>query len=839
MIRFLLVLTFFFCCKISNGQNKTAIQGKIDAIYTSNESNEEKIAQMQAFINQEKQVLDTVTLSKAYHKLGLLYNRGNANKAAIASTEKAIKLRSSVASVDYYSLNNSLYNLCFYYGKSGNKIKRKETLQKLIKQPSKNKFTYKAYIDLAYITSENGDYYKALAYLKNVIDSFDTYNDTKTLLLAHKASIYVYSESDETKRNIAIVNNHKAEIDKLVLSHGYAKDPAVHNNLGNIYEDTTFKEKAIEEYQQALAIYVSRNDSLNTGLLYNNIGTVYSMLKDKKQADSYFNKALKSTKSKIVTAAVYNNKGYFLEEDKIPYYEKAINILLDTHYKNELPNFLEIQKSASQLKVLNNLVCMFQTITENYESNKDVHILNKVIALSVLIDKLISSIRLESGVALSKLFWIRKAADFYMSAVKICYFKNDVDQAFYFMEKNKSLLLLENLKKQDTTIINSLAIVSLKQAVKNHVTSKRNMVAYILNDEEGYGIFCDANEKLFFKLPEVPKLQIELDILKSKMTQYFVSKESKSSYTIGANSVFKKVFPFKNAIKKLRDKQLLIIPDYKLQYINFEALITDTIEERYLFDAVEISYFLSASVSNQLNIKKKKKRHDKILGLAPVNFQIEGLLPLERSEKVMEAIASVYPSDIYLKEAATKKLFTEKVQEYGIIHVNSHAGIDTDTYEPWLAFYQDKIDLKELSDVSNEAALVVLDACKGASGKQEIGEGIMSLARGFFRGGANSVITNQWNANEKATNEILIDFYKELKKGNTKSKALYNAKKTYLATHQLSEISPYYWASLVLIGDYNAIENSNEMNYTWIYIGCFLLVLFLAFLKKKSKRVVS
>ena len=36
-----------------------------------------------------------------------------------------------------------------------------------------------------------------------------------------------------------------------------------------------------------------------------------------------------------------------------------------------------------------------------------------------------------------------------MLAVKVCFLLDDVEKAFYFMEKNKALLLLENINKNN------------------------------------------------------------------------------------------------------------------------------------------------------------------------------------------------------------------------------------------------------------------------------------------------------------------------------------------------------------------------------------------------------
>ncbi|MCF2936809.1 CHAT domain-containing protein, partial [Tenacibaculum sp. Cn5-34] len=74
-------------------------------------------------------------------------------------------------------------------------------------------------------------------------------------------------------------------------------------------------------------------------------------------------------------------------------------------------------------------------------------------------------------------------------------------------------------------------------------------------------------------------------------------------------------------------------------------------------------------------------------------------------------------------------------------------------------------------------------------------------------------------------------FYENLKNKQSKIDALNNAKRTYLESHSLSEKSPYYWASFVLIGDTN---NTFTTNYFYFLLCAFLsLVILLIYLKKK------
>ena len=71
--------------------------------------------------------------------------------------------------------------------------------------------------------------------------------------------------------------------------------------------------------------------------------------------------------------------------------------------------------------------------------------------------------------------------------------------------------------------------------------------------------------------------------------------------------------------------------------------------------------------------------------------------------------------------------------------------------------------LDEISLAENNAPLVVLSACNTTTGEIQTGEGVMSLARGFFYGGTQSTVSSLWQIDDRATNIIIEVFYKNLK----------------------------------------------------------------------------
>ena len=184
---------------------------------------------------------------------------------------------------------------------------------------------------------------------------------------------------------------------------------------------------------------------------------------------------------------------------------------------------------------------------------------------------------------------------------------------------------------------------------------------------------------------------------------------------------------------------------------------------------------------------------------------------------------------VRLNELASKQDFLQESSGYKALHLATHAQANG---EPWIAFANEKLSLSDLYTHRINADMVVLSACNTLSGQVAGGEGVLSLSRGFFYSGANSVLASLWNVNDQATNQIMQAFYKNLKDGQTKVEAINNAKRSYLAEHKLSGGSPYYWSSFVLLGNPDPIE-FDETNYPLLVGSMALYLVFLILIRKK------
>ena len=101
--------------------------------------------------------------------------------------------------------------------------------------------------------------------------------------------------------------------------------------------------------------------------------------------------------------------------------------------------------------------------------------------------------------------------------------------------------------------------------------------------------------------------------------------------------------------------------------------------------------------------------------------------------------------------------------------------------------------------------MVVISSCNSGTGTLNHGEGVMSLARGFFLAGASSVIMSGWAVNDEVSREIISSFYYHLSQGSPKNEAMRLAKIEYMKTNSSTYSNPYYWAPYEVLGDNSKI----------------------------------
>ena len=312
---------------------------------------------------------------------------------------------------------------------------------------------------------------------------------------------------------------------------------------------------------------------------------------------------------------------------------------------------------------------------------------------------------------------------------------------------------------------------------------------------------------------------------------------------------------------QIQGKRLIIVPDGRLGYLSFDLLLRpsmipdepDYSSLPYLIKEFAISYSYSSSLRYNSYFQNKEIPSLEMIAFAPENtYKKNGLSGLDRllnSAKEVAEVEQIFGGKAYLGKKASKSRFLSEAMNYKIIHLAMHTLInDSLPMFSELLFYDDrtgnsdtKLHTYEVFNLKLTADLVVLSACNTGSGRLQKGEGIMSLARGFIYAGVPSIVLTLWEAQDKATSEIMKGFYSNLKGEVTKDVALQQAKLDFLTHANQLKSHPYYWSSFIVSGDAEQLAKNNNISRTdWLsYFGIFLIILFIGIVVYRKRKSVK
>ena len=252
----------------------------------------------------------------------------------------------------------------------------------------------------------------------------------------------------------------------------------------------------------------------------------------------------------------------------------------------------------------------------------------------------------------------------------------------------------------------------------------------------------------------------------------------------------------------IQGKELLIVPHDVLHYLPFQALVSS--QGKYLVQDYPIYYLSSASLMQFTREKRRaskgKEERALVMGNPSLGDQAFNLRFAEREAK---EVARVYPqSAVFLRSEATKPKAVSLSPSYDILHFAVHGELSQeDPLSSGLLLAgegkeEGKLKAGEIFSLNLKADMVVLSACETGLGKITNGDEIIGLTRAFIYAGAPSVITTLWKVNDRASYELMQEFYTNLKTAK-KSEALRQAQLKIMKEFP----QPFFWAAYELNGE--------------------------------------
>ena len=353
--------------------------------------------------------------------------------------------------------------------------------------------------------------------------------------------------------------------------------------------------------------------------------------------------------------------------------------------------------------------------------------------------------------------------------------------------------------------------------------------------------------------------EAETDSLFSLVQQFMnrlpsFEQEQISNYSQWTSTIYKKFFgPF------IQKKKLTIIPDGPLSLISAEALVVDHRSGKlsyntldYLIHHCEISYAYSSSILFK-NALKDVKTIENVLAFSysggpgiPTIAKRDQKAELPGTFKELEVLSRLFTNvRRFTDQDASKFNFIKNAAGFDIIHLGVHGIGDQETADnSRLIFRSDSLNDAELYayeiyNLKLDAGLIVLSACESGIGRNQMGEGMFSIARAFTYAGCPSLVMSLWQVRDIFTSDIMIGFYENLNQQEPVSSSLRNAKLKFLEESDAFSGHPANWAAFVVNGQDLSFEKEPLHRYAVYWTIAILAFIAMAlYLRKKiiSKR---
>lgn len=257
-----------------------------------------------------------------------------------------------------------------------------------------------------------------------------------------------------------------------------------------------------------------------------------------------------------------------------------------------------------------------------------------------------------------------------------------------------------------------------------------------------------------------------------------------------------------------KDAKVFILPDGKLNNLNFETLLVPAPKLHFWIEDVTIAnasslLLLGASSSGASDFGTTKHNRSLLLigNSLPPNDKYP---PLPKAGAQMDAVARHFSQAQWKTltgaEATPQAYLDGHPELFSHIHFVAHGiasrlspldsaivlssrGAESDSFK----LYARDILLHPL-----RAELVTVSACYGAGGPSYSGEGLVGLSWAFLRAGAHNVIAALWEVTDASTPQLMDQFYHGIERGESPDAALRAAKLALL--HDSRFHNPFYWA---------------------------------------------
>ncbi|WP_309733155.1 CHAT domain-containing protein [Chamaesiphon sp. OTE_75_metabat_556] len=194
--------------------------------------------------------------------------------------------------------------------------------------------------------------------------------------------------------------------------------------------------------------------------------------------------------------------------------------------------------------------------------------------------------------------------------------------------------------------------------------------------------------------------------------------------------------------------------------------------------------------------------------LGGISESSQGFSALPNAKSEIDSIGRIIPHQKLFNEQFNNKIVATNLvaSNAPIVHFATHGQFSSNAEDTFILTWNNRLNLDQFSNLlkdrgtrsSNGIELLVLSACQTAAGDNRATLGLAGVA---IRARAKSTIASLWSVDDKATEELMVNFYQNLATKNlNKGESLRQAQQSLLRNPKYQ--SPYFWAPFVLVGNW-------------------------------------
>lgn len=681
---------------------------------------------------------------------------------------------------------------------------------------------------------------------------------------------------------------------------GYCKKEDAKIELAFLYAELAYAylyspdyRKALPYFHQALLLHKETGDFLNCKITLDNMASAYLRnFHDDRQALRYGREALSYNSVKPWERTLDNLQSVdvlggiamvYLQRENydscFACFQLAFDRIRPGIREEDLLHvpIAEFSSNRNMDLVIDLLMNKGDACKQLYRSTRDRSALSAALRIYKTTDQFLDRLKTEQSEMQSFLFWREASQRLYEHAIEICWLAGKPEDAFYFFERSRSVLLndqlneLHALRSEDilklaevkreildlergngqTERVNAL-FNSVQELDRLEEQARQRNPLYRQNaSDTGLARLADVRRNL------MPDHKVLLELFNGDSAVYsmlvttqqtrvrrIVKKDFDSTvnlylsyisdparqnrhfagYTQAAYHLYNLIFEG----MPIPAGRIIISPEG--HYFPFEALVLNDnpLSPVYFMDDHAISYAYSARYLLNDHPSPSRESSGSFLGVAPLQYPAAFQLPALNGSDVSLGRIGDYFSDAHglVAAEASRGNFLRQFSGYKIIQLYTHAADSSSNGEPVIYFADSALYLSDLIPKDQPATrLIILSACETGNGRLYQGEGVFSFNRGFAALGIPSSITNLWMADNESTYRLTELFYKELARGLPQDIALQQAKLEFRRTASEESKLPYYWAATILAGRTDPIAFDKPHSRVFILLFTLLAAL--------------